>query len=137
MKSQDILLLLYLINKLEKVEGRKRLQKLIYILKNVYNIPFTFLFRPYYYGPYSDELSEAVDSLRSVDAIGEELVERSSGIYQYNYVIYDKGRSILQNQLQGTQTIIDRLDIAIEKLRDIDTWKLVTISKKIQSKDSE
>jgi uncharacterized protein YwgA len=137
LKSQDILLLLYLINKLEKVEGRKRLQKLIYILKNVYNIPFTFLFRPYYYGPYSDELSEAVDSLRSVDAIGEELVERSSGIYQYNYVIYDKGRSILQNQLQGTQTIIDRLDIAIEKLRDIDTWKLVTISKKIQSKDSE
>ncbi|MPZ07028.1 MAG: hypothetical protein GEU26_11550 [Nitrososphaeraceae archaeon] len=137
MNSQDIILLLYLINKLEKVEGRKRLQKLIYILRNVDNIPFTFSFRPYYYGPYSDELSEAVDSLRSVDAISEELIERSSRIYQYNYIICDKGRNILQNQLQGIQTIIDKLNIVIERLRDIDTSELVTISKKIQSKDSE
>lgn len=135
MNSDDIVLLLYLIDKLEKVEGRKRLQKLIYILKNEDNIPFTFSFRPYYYGPiqrsFQMQLILCVVLMLLLKSLLRGLVEF------INIIIFDKGRNILQNQLHGIQSIINKLDIVIERLKDIETWELVIRSKKIQSKNSE
>lgn len=99
------------------------------------NIPFTFSFIPYYYGPYSEDLSETVDSLCGTQAIKEERKELPSGIYQYNYTIDEKGKNMLENHINELGEIRRNFDTTIEELREFITPDLVTLSKELLSRE--
>ena len=67
----DLLLLLVVLRELGQVVGRTRLQKIVYLLREMYQIPFRFRFKPYFYGPYSEDLSDAIENLTALGVIEE------------------------------------------------------------------
>jgi len=66
-----ILTLKYLSNEEGEVEGRTLLQKTIYFLNEKLNLKIPFI--PYYYGPYSEKVSDALQLLISVGMIEEKV----------------------------------------------------------------
>lgn len=70
MNMDGMIQVLRLINALEQVEGRKKLQKIVHILKSCgHDFPQSFGYL--HYGPYSSELAAEVDLLRSGQLIDE------------------------------------------------------------------
>ncbi len=66
-----------------KIEGRKKLQKIVYILK-FYGINFDEDFTFHFYGPYSPDLQLEVEYLARIDKIQEERLNNNSYIYTTN-----------------------------------------------------
>ncbi|GAA0436109.1 YwgA family protein [Lentibacillus halophilus] len=78
----------------EEVSGRKKLQKMIYILQK-WNFPFEEKYQFHFYGPYSEELSLRVEELCNLGFLAEEK-ENKSNYVQYHYHITGSGRDFLQ-----------------------------------------
>lgn len=77
-----------------EVVGRKKLQKMIYILKKI-GIPFQEKYAFHFYGPYSEELTLRIEELCNLGFISEEKQEK--GHYsQYQYQVTEAGRSFLE-----------------------------------------
>jgi uncharacterized protein YwgA len=49
--------------------GKTKLHKLIYLIKEIGEVPIGFNFRFYNYGPYSDNLAETLDFVNSLDGV--------------------------------------------------------------------
>ena len=49
--------------------GKTKLQKLVYLIKEVGKVPIGFNFRFYNYGPYSDNLAETLDFVTSLQGV--------------------------------------------------------------------
>ncbi|WP_102026385.1 YwgA family protein [Salirhabdus sp. Marseille-P4669] len=79
----------------EQIIGRKRLQKMIYILKKC-NIPFNERYQFHFYGPYSEELTLQVEELVNLGFLNEEK-EKKSSYYQYLYSLTEEGEKFLQH----------------------------------------
>ncbi|GLO67703.1 YwgA family protein [Oceanobacillus kimchii] len=86
-----------------QVTGRKKLQKMIYILQQC-EVPFEEKYEFHFYGPYSEELTLRVEELCNLGFVEEQKEEKSS-YHQYHYTITDKGESFL------TQFEMDMPDI--------------------------
>ncbi|MDP9751432.1 YwgA family protein [Thermoanaerobacter pentosaceus] len=69
-----------------KIEGRKKLQKMVYILKNL-GADFKEDFYFHYYGPYSDVLTIELEELKSMNVIKENVKEHDSYFPTYTYEI--------------------------------------------------
>jgi uncharacterized protein YwgA len=78
----------------QEVTGRKKLQKMIYILKKC-NIPFEEKYAFHVYGPYSEELTLRVEELCNLTFI-DEVKEDKGNYYQYHYHITDQGKYFLE-----------------------------------------
>jgi len=74
----------------EKIEGRKKLQKIIYILKEM-GYPFYEEFDFHFYGPYSEQLTLEIEALKDLEIIKEER-EDDSGWVKYIYRITENGK---------------------------------------------
>lgn len=77
-----------------EVTGRKKLQKMIYILQSS-GVPFEEKYQFHFYGPYSEELSLRVEELCNLGFVAEVKEEKSSYI-QYRYQMTDEGEDFLQ-----------------------------------------
>jgi uncharacterized protein len=77
-----------------EINGRKKLQKMIYIAKKL-SFPFQEKFQFHFYGPYSEELTLRVEELYNLGFI-EELKEKKGGYYQYRYTITENGQEFLK-----------------------------------------
>lgn len=77
----------------ENVTGRKKLQKMIYILQKC-NIPFEEKYNFHFYGPYSEELTLRVEELCNLGFLNE-VKEDKSNYYQYNYTVTEAGKEFL------------------------------------------
>jgi uncharacterized protein len=93
----------------EGVTGRKKLQKMIYILKKM-GVPFQEKYEFHIYGPYSEELTARVEELCDMGFISEELEDKGSYVqYKYNVTAeglefrHALGKSVLSNPLQATK----------------------------------
>lgn len=73
----------------EGVTGRKKLQKMIYILKRI-GQPFQEKYEFHIYGPYSEELTARVEELCDMGFILEQKEDKSSYV-QYRYTVTDEG----------------------------------------------
>ncbi|WP_067728452.1 YwgA family protein [Oceanobacillus damuensis] len=79
------------------VTGRKKLQKMIYILQKC-NVPFEEKYQFHFYGPYSEELTLRVEELCNLGFLQEEKEDKSN-YYQYNYKITSTGEDFLDQFL--------------------------------------
>lgn len=77
----------------KEVTGRKKLQKMIYILQKCH-VPFEEKYQFHFYGPYSEELSLRVEELANLGFITEEKEDKKN-FHQYNYRITDDGQEFL------------------------------------------
>ncbi|WP_033542008.1 YwgA family protein [Planococcus sp. CAU13] len=73
----------------EGVTGRKKLQKMIYILKKI-GVPFQEKYEFHIYGPYSEELTARIEELCDMGFISEQKEDKSSYV-QYRYTVTEEG----------------------------------------------
>ncbi len=71
------------------VTGRKKLQKMIYIMKKL-NVPFQEKYEFHIYGPYSEELTARVEELCDMGFLSEALEDKGSYV-QYKYAVTAEG----------------------------------------------
>ncbi len=118
-----------------KIEGRKRLQKLVCILKHGREVPFSFNFKPYYYGPYSEELTDAVDTLVGLGLLAEKKELLSSGISKYVYELTPQGDEKVEEHIRNDDDDIDmeRFQTLTLELQDKSTEDLVLESKAVSN----
>jgi uncharacterized protein YwgA len=132
--DKDIALILELFDSCHgAVEGRKRLQKLVYILKKEGQIPFSFSFRPYFYGPYSEDLTDLIETMVSSQFVREEKRELWPGVVQYDYKLTEKGVNML-SKLRRLPSLVANLDDMrrkCESLNSVETKDLVVMSKQL------
>ncbi|TSB44975.1 YwgA family protein [Alkalicoccobacillus porphyridii] len=88
-----------------EVIGRKKLQKMIYILKKL-NVPFGEKFTFHVYGPYSEELSLRMEELTNLGLI-EELKEDKGHYYHYRYSLSDEGTRFLKLSMINLPDLTD------------------------------
>ncbi|GAB3048102.1 YwgA family protein [Virgibacillus ainsalahensis] len=78
----------------DEVTGRKKLQKMIYILQKC-NTGFEEKYEFHFYGPYSEELTLRTEELCNLGFVKE--VKENKGNYsQYRYTITEDGRQFLK-----------------------------------------
>jgi uncharacterized protein YwgA len=85
--------IIHAISSAGEINGRKKLQKMIYIAKKL-SFPFQEKYQFHFYGPYSEELTLRVEELCEMGYLNE-VREKRAGYYQYCYSITDSGRDFL------------------------------------------
>ncbi|MBP1933974.1 YwgA family protein [Ammoniphilus resinae] len=86
---------LYLLDTLGEIVGRKKLQKMVYISQKL-KFDFNQRFQFHFYGPYSEELTVMTEELCELGFIEEN--QQDKGNYSvYQYAITEKGRDFLHH----------------------------------------
>ena len=111
------------------IEGRTRLEKLVYLLQNISRVDFTYRFIPYHYGPYSRELVEDLDQLNEFGLI-EEVVSPQETVTRYDYVLTTEGEQLakeIESHLSKEETT--NLKREYNKWKDLPTFELIARAK--------
>ncbi|GAA4720440.1 YwgA family protein [Brevibacillus fulvus] len=91
-----------------EVSGRKKLQKMVYIAKQM-QVDFEERFEFHMFGPYSEELTLRVDELCNLGLIDEQMETRGA-IQLYRYTLNEAGHEFLRyhniNLGQGEPLIV-------------------------------
>ncbi len=122
---------LLMANSGEKIEGRTRMQKLVFLMQEEYNqadrLPGTYTYVPYDYGPFARDLYDDLDRLEEQGVIEEEREQMADGSYKYNYVLTDKANQYLsrfsEEELETTRRLAEQIksefnDTRLPKLLD-------------------
>ncbi|ANU10005.1 YwgA [Planococcus antarcticus DSM 14505] len=95
----------------EGVTGRKKLQKMIYIMKKM-DMPFQEKYEFHIYGPYSEELTARVEELCDMGFLSEALEDKGSYV-QYKYAVTEEGmefRKVLGKSILDTPMTAGKLN---------------------------
>lgn len=84
--------LLTILKHVGKIEGRTRFQKMIFLGQEELGLPQLFDFSIHYYGPYSVELTRAIERLLSQGYIVED-VEEIGDYIRYTYRLSERGKA--------------------------------------------
>lgn len=105
-----------------KVQGKTKLQKSMYFLGLMTGCLDDLGYRAHYYGPYSEDIAEAMDWLRIIGAVDQS----SSGvgtvdpsgfeIRRYDYRLNSKGNSFAQSTAGRHQALWQKVQKAAESL---------------------
>jgi len=102
----EMLLLLLENLKNQTIKGRTRFQKIVFLLQEE-GVNFGYNFRPYLYGPYSEELSHDVNMLTELGFLATNSEEmKSDGVVRdrYVYSLTEEGKetaSKIQEKYEG------------------------------------
>lgn len=94
--ESDLALLLLFLDKLGSVTGKKKLEKMIFMLKYHYGVKFDYSFSQSYYGPESDDLSAIMDTLVGVGLIEEVSIVIGQGRAETSYRLTKEGKLLLK-----------------------------------------
>jgi len=129
-KLTDIQLVVIIANLLGVIQGRKRFQKIIFLLKHFYNIPLRYDFMPYLYGPYCPELQNHIDILVSEGILD---VGRNNGLYVYEITQLGQGAGkASEKNLTSIQK--RKIKVSLKELSSKGTNDLVKHSKRLMKK---
>ncbi len=111
------------------IEGRTRIQKEICLLKYRSNIPFTFEYKSYFYGPYSEELTETINTLLGVKLLKETVTSVGYNSYRYDYSLTEQGKALFDKISRKLYASIKQLRKEVEALENLGTPSLVSQAK--------
>ncbi|MFC4402828.1 YwgA family protein [Gracilibacillus xinjiangensis] len=92
------------------IVGRKKLQKIIYIMKKL-GYPFEEKYTFHFYGPYSEELSLRMEELTNLGFVSE-IKEQKSNYYQYRYQVTEQGEDFLTHspaQMPDVDEVVNQM----------------------------
>lgn len=122
----DLLLLCYLAHK-GPIEGRTRLQKMVYFVGRRLNRNGLFKFnelsyRPHYYGPYSSEIDNDNRELKALDLVKEDQCKIKVGrkgfdLCRYDYYLTEDGKKIAKRIKNEYQDIWKEVESVIEEIK--------------------
>lgn len=104
----------------DEVVGRKRLQKMVYILKKS-GFDFSERYSFHFYGPYSEELTTRIEELCNLGFLVEEK-EKEKGYYQYRYTLTNQGTSFLDDsmiQAPNMSSLIEKMNAKSSKFLEL------------------
>ncbi|WP_010096041.1 YwgA family protein [Ornithinibacillus scapharcae] len=97
----------------KEVTGRKKLQKMVYILQS-FGVPFEEKFQFHFYGPYSEELSLRIEELCNLGFLNEEK-EVKSNYFQYHYTLTKDGTQFLNQFKVNMPSCTESIEMLQEK----------------------
>lgn len=116
----DIVLAIVAFSKEKKVEGRTFLQKLAYFLNEKLSLGVEF--EPHYYGPYSESLSMATNTLVALDFL-DEIEERfllvSTDVFEprrYTYKLTQAGEKVFSQVQQKNPVWLNKIESAMKDI---------------------
>jgi uncharacterized protein YwgA len=115
-------LILKSLNMVDKIDGRKKIQKIIYLINNRMFNAFSD-YRFYLYGPYSDQLFYELQNLND-----DEIINEISNTQSYSYKITNKGKEFL-DLLEAKMSVedIEKFEM-VKKLNDYSSEDLEIMS---------
>ncbi|GAB6077268.1 YwgA family protein [Desulfurobacterium crinifex] len=102
--DKDLNRIASLVKLCSEIVGRKKLQKLVFVLKSL-DIPFTERFKLHYFGPYSSDLQLELDELVLLDVLEEDKRNMS-----YVYTVKDESVIEIPEDLRKVKEIIHLLN---------------------------
>lgn len=129
--SKKLLKLLLLIKLAEKIEGKTKLQKMIFLGKEEEDLDFGFEFTKYNYGPYSFELTTALDSLQAFELI--EITTEISGstksggfiTKKFIYNITEKGKKVIGSESEKLKEVEPKIKLLVKKWNKVPRDKII------------
>lgn len=109
----------------KKIEGRTRIQKEVCLLKFKAKIPFSYDFKSYFYGPYSEELSETINTLVGVKLIKENTISVGYNSYRYEYALTEQGDALFKRISKSNRDLIKELQKEVKNIECLSTPILV------------
>ena len=133
MKRRHLLPLLFLlIEEEEAVEGRTRLQKLLFLTQKELEdqgdpIEWGYPFRPYDYGPFAKELYSDLDQLRRRGFVEEREQYFDDNVIQYDYILTKNGREYINEELgkESSTKLIETAKDVKKEFNDIPLRRLI------------
>lgn len=110
--------LIRLFNSVPQIIGRKKLQKVVYLLQQI-GVPYTEKFSYHHYGPYSAELQAEIDRLVDYRLLTETFTDKT-----YIYKITEEGNSFLKKYEKNFGGSFDLPQDILERLMDTHTYVL-------------
>lgn len=98
-----------------RIEGRKKLQKTVYLLQQM-GVPYNEKFRYHYYGPYSSELQAEVDRLVRYELLNETFTGDA-----YVYEITNKGKDFIQQYSSLNSSSFDLPEHLVKRIVETST----------------
>lgn len=140
-QPNDIALLIAVIGSHgSRVKGRTRLQKEVCILKHQDKIPFAFGFKSYYYGPYSSQLADVVDTLVATGLVRQSVKDLHLDMSRYDYELTEKGKHLLgsiEEQFQKSNPkLLSELVNSVRKLEEMTLSEVVSAAKQCSGLES-
>jgi len=114
-------LVLRLLNELDTVEGRTMMQKIIFIIKSKFGQFRDFAFSIHYYGPFSSDLAEELDTLRLKGLI-EEVPKPLQDFVRYDIKLTEEGKRVISRTTRSVNPI--RLQEMTRLARTLNSWPL-------------
>jgi len=129
--SEKLLKLLLLIKLAEKIEGKTKLQKIVFLGKEEERIDLGFEFIKYNYGPYSFELTKALETLKEC-----ELIEITTEILpasnqegfeskKFTYQITDKGKKLIDAEIEKLREVFEKIKLLVEKWNNVSRDEII------------
>ena len=130
LSNSELLVLLLAQSPEGKIEGRTRLEKVVYLLKQLGRVNFTYEFVPYHYGPYSRELVEDLDQLEEFGLVDEVMNTDEYGVIRYDYLLTNEGAQLVEEiQLKLGKDELRNLMKAYDEWKDRRTYELIALAK--------
>lgn len=121
-----------------EVQGKTALQKKIYFLGVLTDMLDELGYRPHFYGPYSDDVAQAIQELKTIGYVEQEI--RSTGMAdaagfercRYDYRLTEAGKRVAQAKATANQELSTKIMSIAERLKsagNIDYMKLSIAAK--------
>jgi len=129
--SDKLLKLLLLIKLAKRIEGKTKLHKIIFLGKEEEEIDLGFEFVKYNYGPYSFELTKALESLETLELIKIQMdvlnSTDSEGFInkKFIYMITDKGDKLVDLEFEKLKEVMEKIKLLVEKWNNVSREKII------------
>ncbi len=106
----------------EEISGRKRLQKVVFLLQRA-GFPADAAFILHHYGPYSRDVSQTSDELVALGILNETAEPCRAGKV-YKYKMTKKGRELLSRTVSPRLQEIEKFHELVNRWQETSTWHL-------------
>jgi uncharacterized protein len=117
-----------------EVRGKTKLQKTVYFVGILSGSLEELGYRPHFYGPYSAEVAGAVDRLRALGFVDQQVVGRGAvdqegfEVARYDFTLNDQGKQIAQAKAYKYSGEWEKIRKAVEFLKKADQPDYVKLS---------
>lgn len=121
-----------------KISGRTKLQKTVYFLGAMTRKLPDLGYRPHFYGPYSQQVSDAVGRLKALRFLDETIAgmglidRRGFEVARYDYRLSDRGKRMAKKKTRKFPAVWGKMRSAastLKKAGDVDYVKLSIAAK--------
>lgn len=125
-------LLLLKANDQEPIEGRTRLQKLMFLLQQQLNeeggdLPWEYTFEAYDYGPFAKALYHDIDYLRRSGLLAEQERHIDTDVKQYDYKLTQEGSDLVEEAREaiGLEELLREAETIKQEFNDMRLDELI------------